>query len=76
MMAADTAQPPSITHIPAPFWKYHSIFNEKASHRLPKHQPWDHAIDLKADTPMKKKYLYHLTPAETLALTEYIMEHL
>lgn len=25
---------------------------------------------------MKKKYLYHLTPAETLALTEYIIEHL
>jgi hypothetical protein len=28
---------------------YAKVFSETESHRLPKHQPWDHTIDLKPD---------------------------
>ena len=63
-------------HIPSQFQKYHDIFSEKASQRLPQHQPWDHAIDLKPDTTMKKKGIYRLTPAENDALKAYIDDHL
>jgi hypothetical protein len=27
------------------------VFSEAESHRLPKHQPWDHTTDFKPDTP-------------------------
>ena len=68
--------------IPAPdtisqqFQKYHSVFNKRDSHRLPKHQPWDHTIDLKPNSTMKKCGVYRLTPAKHLALKDYIQEHL
>jgi hypothetical protein len=44
--------------------------------RLPQHQPWDHAIDLKPDTIMKKCGIYRLTPTEMDALKKYIEDHL
>jgi hypothetical protein len=62
--------------IPDQFHRYHSIFSEKASHRLPKHQPWDHAIDIKPDKELKKSYLYALNPTERQAEKDYITEHL
>ena len=67
---------PAPDTIPQQFQKYHSVFNEQDSHRLPKHQPWDHAIDLKPNFTMKKCGVYRLTPAEHLALKDYIQEHL
>jgi hypothetical protein len=36
-MAADVAKPTPLTHIPAPFQKYHSVFSEKASYHFLKH---------------------------------------
>ena len=37
--------------VPPQFLKYHKVFDEKASQRLPSHQAWDHAIELKPDYP-------------------------
>ena len=75
-LAARTAPKPTVDHIPAKFLRYSKVFSEKASHRLPQHQPWDHAIDLKPHTTMKNGSIYRLTPKETAALKEYIKDHL
>jgi hypothetical protein len=55
---------PNLDHIPMQFCQYHSIFSEQVSEHLPQHQPWDHAIDLKPNTTMKKCSIYCLTPTE------------
>ena len=67
---------PSHDHIPSQFWKYATVFSEQAAQWLPQHQPWDHTIDLKLNTVMKKCEVYHLTPAEMNALQTYIDDHL
>src|SRR5579859_7215457 len=66
----------SIDHIPAQYQRYSKLFSEEASQRLPKHQPWDHAINLKPGAKIKKCSIYRLTPKESIALKEYITEHL
>ena len=73
---AKTALKPSVEHIPSHFWRYAKVFSEEASHCLPVHKPWDHAIDLKPGASMKNCSIYHLTPKEADALKEYISEHL
>lgn len=37
--------------IPAEYRRYTKVFSEEESHRLPKHKPWDHTIELKEGTP-------------------------
>ena len=75
-LASGPATPASIEQIPAQFQQYRKLFNEQASQRLPAHQSWDHAIDLKPGAPMKNRGIYRLTPIETAALHEYIADHL
>src|SRR5712672_3628522 len=75
-LAPDLIPVRNLDHIPAQFQKYRIIFSEQALYRLPQHQPWDHPIDLKPDTDIKKRGIYRLTPAENLALKEYINDHL
>ena len=75
-IAARTAPRASMDHIPAQFKKYSKVFSEEASQRLPQHQPWDHAIDLKPGFAMKNCSIYRLTPKESDTLKEYITEHL
>jgi len=72
----DCPEKPSVEHIPSHFWCYVKVFSEEASHRLPMHKPWDHAIDLKPGASMKNCSIYRLTPKEADALKEYISEHL
>src|SRR6267154_4092925 len=67
---------PDHNHIPSQFQKYATVFSKQAAQCLPQHQPWDHAIDLKPNTVMKKCRVYHLTPAERNALQTYIDDHL
>ncbi len=55
---------------------YAKVFSKQASHRLPQHQPWDHAIDLIPGATFRKSSVYCLTPSETTALKDYIMDHL
>src|SRR5579864_3968716 len=58
--------------LPREYRKYSKVFSEEASQRLPKHQPWDQAIDLKPDATMRKTRVYRLTPIETEVLKVYI----
>ena len=62
--------------VPQEFHAYKQVFSETASHRLPAHKPWDHAINLKPHAQMKTQPVYKLTPAEEDATREYIKEHL
>jgi len=58
--------------IPLEFRKYVKVFSDEEAQRLPKHQPWDHKIDLIPGQTMKKTSVYRLTPPEKIALQEYI----
>jgi hypothetical protein len=74
---ASLAPKPSIEHIPAEFHRYTKVFDEEASHRLPAHRPWDHAIDLIPDRPpWRCCRLYSLTPLEEAALKDWLQESL
>src|SRR5579863_6861078 len=63
---------PKTAEIPPAFQKYDKVFSDKEAQRLPKHQPWDHKIDLIPGKQMQKTLIYHLTPPEKIALQEYI----
>ena len=61
--------------VPAIYNHFERLFSEEASQRFPPLRPWDHAIELKAETPDAipcKVYL--MTPAEDKALEEFIRE--
>ena len=62
--------------IPEKYRSFTKVFSEEASHQLPAHRPWDHAIDLIPGKTMKNSGIYRLTPSESAALKEYITEHL
>jgi len=72
---AKNEQVPS-KEIPLEFRKYAKVFSDKEAQRLPKHQPWDHKIDLIPGQTMKKTSVYRLTPPEKVALQEYITDGL
>ena len=51
--------------IPLHYQQFTRVFDEEASHRLPKHQPWDHTIDLKPSAPASLNCkIYPLTTQE------------
>ena len=59
------------------YQQFARVFNEEASHRLPKHQPWDHTIDLKPDAPSSLNCkVYPLTAQEKMALRKWLDEEL
>ena len=62
--------------IPPAFCKYKKVFLDKKAQWLPKHQPWDHKIDLVPGQQMGKTSVYRLTPPEKLALKDYIKDGL
>jgi hypothetical protein len=63
--------------VPKPYRDFAKVFSEEESHRLPKHQPWDHAIDLEPDavTHWKVKS-YPMSPAEQVELDKWLEENL
>jgi hypothetical protein len=75
-IAVKTTPKQPLTHIPAQYHNYSKVFSETALHWLPKHQPWDHVIELKPGASMHNCGIYRLTPQEAEALKEYITEHL
>ena len=75
-LAARTAPWPSMSAIPERYRSFTKVFSEEASHHLPAHRPWDHAINLIPGKTMKNSGIYRLTPSESTALKEYITEHL
>jgi len=74
-MLAKAEQPKNV-EIPPEFHQYGKVFSDEEAQRLPKHQPWDHKIDLIPGMEMKKTTVYRLTPIEKVALKEYIEDGL
>jgi len=70
------AEQPKNVEIPPEFRQYDKVFSDEEAQRLPKHQPWDHKIDLIPGMEMKKTTVYRLTPIEKVALKEYIEDGL
>jgi len=70
------AEQPKNIKIPPEFRQYGKVFSDEEAQRLPKHQPWDHKIDLIPGMEMKKTTVYRLTPIEKVALKEYIEDGL
>ena len=62
------AEQPKNIEIPPEFRRYNKVFSDEEAQRLPKHQPWDHKIDLIPGMEMKKTTVYRLTPIEKDAL--------
>ena len=63
--------------IPAHYQQYAKVFDEEASHQLPKHQPWDHTINLKPNAPSSLNCkIYPLTAQEKEALQKWLDEEL
>jgi hypothetical protein len=53
------------------------VFSEEETHRLPKYQPWDHAIDLEPDAVMHWKVKsYPMSPAEQVELDKWLEKNL
>jgi hypothetical protein len=74
-LAKETAKPMADA-IPLAFCKYRKVFSDKEAQRLPKHQPWDHKIDLIPGQQMGKTSVYRLTPPEKVTLKDYIEDGL
>jgi len=70
------AEQPKNVEIPPEFHQYGKVFSDEEAQRLPKHQPWDHKIDLIPGMEMKKTTVYRLTPIKKVALKEYIEDGL
>src|SRR5207302_2163480 len=66
----------TVEAIPLAFRKYKKVFSDEEAQRLPKHQPWDHKIDLIPGQQMGKTSVYRLTPPEKIALKIYIEDGL
>ena len=63
--------------IPPHYQQFARVFNEEASHRLPRHQPWDHTIDLKPSAPSSLNCkIYPLTVQEKAVLRKWLDEEL
>jgi hypothetical protein len=74
-LAKETTKP-TVDAIPLAFCKYKKVFSDEEAQRLPKHQPWDHKIDLIPGQQMGKTSVYRLMPPEKIALKDYIEDGL
>jgi hypothetical protein len=74
-LAKETTKP-TVEAIPLAFCKYKKVFSDKEAQQLPKHQPWDHKIDLISGQQMGKTSIYRLTPPEKIVLKTYIEDGL
>jgi len=64
------------TDIPPEFRKYVKVFSDEEAQQLPKHQLWDHKINIQPGLQMRKTSVYRLTPPEMTTLKEYITDGL
>jgi hypothetical protein len=65
-----------LPEIPLAFRKYSWVFSDEEAQCLPKHQPWDHKINLLPGKEMHRTTVYRLMPPELKALDEYLKEGL
>ena len=63
--------------VPAHYHEHAKVFSKEAAHRFPESHEWDHAIDLKPNTPnMMDCKVYPLSPTKDIALQKFIAENL
>ena len=63
--------------VPPRYRKWKQVFSNEATSRLPKHQPWDHAIDFTPDAkPTWRAKVYPMLPLELEELDKWIDENL
>jgi hypothetical protein len=63
--------------VPKEYWCHTKVFSETESHRLLKHQPWNHTIDLKPDaSETLKMKVYPMPINEQKTLNQFIQENL
>ena len=63
--------------VPPQYHQYERVFSETAAHRFPDSKDWDHAINLKPDTPTTLDCkVYLLSPNEDLALQTFLSKNL
>jgi hypothetical protein len=63
--------------VPKEYHQYAHVFSESDSARLPEHKPYDHAIDLKPDTPETLRLkIYPMPVNEQEELDRFLEEHL
>jgi hypothetical protein len=62
--------------VPARYHHFKKVFSEEASNRFPERKRWDHAIDLKPDTPSSiNSHVYPLPPREKEEQHKFIVEN-
>src|SRR5882757_4404250 len=62
--------------VPEHYRDFSKVFSEEESQRLPKHQPWDHAIELEPDAVRHWKVkTYPMSPKEQDELDKFLKEH-
>src|SRR5712664_4789312 len=63
--------------VPDKYQRHAKVFSEEAAQRFPPKRPWDHAIELKPDTPdVIDCKIYLLTQTEDQALVTFLDEQL
>jgi hypothetical protein len=63
--------------VPEEYRQYAKVFSETESERLPEHKPYDHAIDLKPETPETiRSKVYPMPVNEQEELDRFLDEHL
>jgi hypothetical protein len=63
--------------VPRAYRQYEDVFSETQSERLPEHKPYDHAIDLKPDTPETiRSKVYPMPVNEQKELDQFLEENL
>jgi hypothetical protein len=73
--AQDTGQYTKAVEIPEEYQRHAKVFNEEASSQFPPSRSWDHAIELKPDTPRAIDCkIYPMTSGEDEALEKFLKE--
>jgi hypothetical protein len=63
--------------VPAHYWHFSKVFSNAKSERLPKHQPWDHTINLKEGAPETvRAKVYPMPPNEQQELDVFLKDNL
>jgi hypothetical protein len=63
--AKNSASPKSFHEsVPPAFYDFEDVFSKVFFDVLPDHKPWDHAIELEADTKASSTNVYSLSPNE------------
>jgi len=63
--------------VPEQYYRHGKVFSEEASKRFPDQRPWNHAIELKEDTPMSINcQVYPLSPKEKEEQHKFLTQNL